>query len=86
LDELCAMIYAYVRKILERKKCNKNEVAETGNNKNYLSNLMKITEKEGKWTDKEMMEVIQTMTAAGSDTAAITLSFATIMLALHQGI
>jgi cytochrome P450 len=47
---------------------------------------MKITEKEGKWTDKEMMEVIQTMTAAGSDTAAITLSFATIMLALHQGI
>jgi cytochrome P450 family 4 len=33
-----------------------------------------------------MMEEIQTMVATGSDTTAITLSFATIMLALHQGI
>jgi cytochrome P450 family 4 len=47
---------------------------------------MKITEEEGKWTDEEMMEEIQTMTAAGSDTTAITLSFATIMLAMHQDI
>jgi cytochrome P450 len=33
-----------------------------------------------------MMEEIQTMVSTGSDTTAITLSFATIMLALHQGI
>jgi cytochrome P450 len=32
------------------------------------------------------MEEIQTMVSTGSDTTAITLSFATIMLALHQGI
>jgi cytochrome P450 len=29
---------------------------------------MKITEEEGKWTDEEMMEEIQTMSTAGSDT------------------
>ncbi|KAJ3620588.1 hypothetical protein MTP99_004523 [Tenebrio molitor] len=69
LDHVCVMIYAYVRKILERKKCNKDEVAHSSNNKNYLSNLMKITEEE-----------------AGSDTTALTLSFATIMLAMHQDI
>jgi cytochrome P450 family 4 len=33
-----------------------------------------------------MMEEIQTMIMAGSDTTAITLSFATIMLAMHQDI
>jgi cytochrome P450 len=65
---------------------NKDEVADSSNNKNYLSNLIKLTEEEGKWTDKEMMEEIQTMVSTGSDTTAITLSFATIMLALHQGI
>jgi cytochrome P450 family 4 len=63
---------------------NKDEVADSSNNKNYLSNLIKLTEEEGKWTDKEMMEEIQTMVATGSDTTAITLSFATIMLAMHQ--
>jgi cytochrome P450 family 4 len=47
---------------------------------------MKITEEEGKWTDEEIIEEIQTMTTAGSDTTPVTLSFATIMLALHQGI
>ncbi|CAH1380530.1 unnamed protein product [Tenebrio molitor] len=86
LDQLCTMGYAYVRKILERKKCNKDEVADSSNNKNYLSNLMNITEEEGKWTDEEMMKEIQTMIMTGSDTTAITLSFATIMLAMHQGI
>jgi cytochrome P450 len=65
---------------------NKNEVGDSSNNKNYLSNLIKATEEEGKWTDEEMMEEIQTMIMAGSDTTAITLSFATIMLAMHQGI
>ncbi|KAJ3620579.1 hypothetical protein MTP99_004514 [Tenebrio molitor] len=86
LDHLNTMTDAYVRKILERKKCNKDEVADSCNNKNYLSNLMKITQEEGKWTDQEMVSETQTMIAAGSDTTAITLSFATIMLALHQGI
>jgi cytochrome P450 family 4 len=33
-----------------------------------------------------MMEEIQTMTTAGSDTTALTLSFATIMLAIHQAV
>jgi cytochrome P450 family 4 len=47
---------------------------------------MNITEEEGKWTDEEMMKEIQTMIMTGSDTTAITLSFATIMLAMHQGI
>jgi cytochrome P450 family 4 len=47
---------------------------------------MKITQEEGKWTDQEMVSETQTMIAAGSDTTALTLSFATIMLALHQGI
>ncbi|CAH1380516.1 unnamed protein product, partial [Tenebrio molitor] len=87
LDQLCGMIYAYVRKILERKKMsNKNEVGDSSNDKNYLSNLIKATEEEGKWTDEEMMEETQTMIATGSDTTAITLSFATIMLAMHQDI
>ncbi|XP_068914717.1 cytochrome P450 4C1-like [Tenebrio molitor] len=86
LDKVCAMGYAYVRKILERKKCNKDEVDDSGNNKNYLSNLIKITEEESKWTDEEMMEEIHTMIAAGSDTTALTLSFTTIMLAMHQGV
>ncbi|CAH1380527.1 unnamed protein product, partial [Tenebrio molitor] len=67
LDQLCTMGYAYVRKILERKKCNKDEVADSSNNKNYLSNLMNITEEEGKWTDEEMMKEIQTMIMTGSD-------------------
>ncbi|XP_068900357.1 cytochrome P450 4C1-like isoform X1 [Tenebrio molitor] len=85
LDQLCGRIYAYVRKILERKKMsNKDEVGDSSNNKNYLSNLIKATEEEGKWTDEEMMEETQTMIAAGSDTTALTLSFATIMLAMHQ--
>ncbi|KAJ3620585.1 hypothetical protein MTP99_004520 [Tenebrio molitor] len=85
IEQLCAMGHDYVRKILERKKMsNKDEVADSSNNKNYLSNLIKLTEEEGKWTDKEMMEEIQTMVATGSDTTAITLSFATIMLAMHQ--
>jgi cytochrome P450 family 4 len=65
---------------------NNNEVADSCNNNNYLSNLMKVTEKEGKWTDEEMMEEIQTMIFGGSDTSAIILSFATVMLAMHQGI
>jgi cytochrome P450 family 4 len=33
-----------------------------------------------------MMEEIHTMIAAGSDTTALTLSFTTIMLAMHQGV
>ncbi|XP_068902440.1 cytochrome P450 4C1-like [Tenebrio molitor] len=87
IEQLCAMGHDYARKIVERKKnSNKDEVADSSNNKNYLSNLIKLTEEEGKWTNKEMMEEIQTMVATGSDTTAITLSFATIMLALHQGI
>jgi cytochrome P450 family 4 len=65
---------------------DKNEVGDSSNDKNYLSNLIKATEKEGKWTDEEMMEETQTMIATGSDTTAITLSFATIMLAMHQDI
>ncbi|KAJ3620577.1 hypothetical protein MTP99_004513 [Tenebrio molitor] len=33
LDQLCGMIYAFVRKILERKKMsNKNEVGDSSNN------------------------------------------------------
>jgi cytochrome P450 family 4 len=63
---------------------NKDEVGDSSNNKNYLSNLIKATEEQGKWTDEEMMEETQTMIAAGSDTTALTLSFATIMLAMHQ--
>jgi cytochrome P450 family 4 len=65
---------------------NKNEVGGSSNNKNYLSNLIKATEEQGKWTDEEMMDETQTMIATGSDTTAITLSFATIMLAMHQDI
>jgi cytochrome P450 family 4 len=33
-----------------------------------------------------MMEETQTMIAAGSDTTALTMSFTTIMLALHQDV
>ncbi|KAJ3617676.1 hypothetical protein MTP99_006773 [Tenebrio molitor] len=87
LEQLCAMGFAYVRKILQRKKkFNKDEIADSSNNKNFLSHLIKVTEEDGKWTDEEMMEETQTMIAAGSDTTALTMSFTTIMLGLHQDV
>jgi cytochrome P450 family 4 len=84
LTMCCSLCYF---QILEKKKqLIKEQKADSSNNKNFLSYLLKVTEEEGIWTDKEMMEETQTMVCAGSDTTALTMSFATIMLALHQDI
>ncbi|KAH0809335.1 hypothetical protein GEV33_013456 [Tenebrio molitor] len=87
LNDVVTYGFGHIRKILEKKKqLIKEQKADSSNNKNFLSYLLKVTEEEGIWTDKEMMEETQTMVCAGSDTTALTMSFATIMLALHQDI
>jgi cytochrome P450 family 4 len=54
--------------------------------KDFLSCLIKVTEEENKWSNEELVEETLTMIITGSDTTALTLSFTTIMLAMHQDV
>ncbi|XP_068900871.1 cytochrome P450 4C1-like isoform X3 [Tenebrio molitor] len=85
--ELCAKAFAFVREIVFRKKqLLENENCGDTKYKDFLSCLIKVTEEENKWSNEELVEETVTMIIAGSDTTAVTLSFTTIMLAMHQDV
>ncbi|KAH0818879.1 hypothetical protein GEV33_003912 [Tenebrio molitor] len=87
VHELCTKGYAVVRQIVSTKKqLLENENSGDTKYKDFLSCLIKLTEEENKWSNEEMVEETLTMMIAGSDTTAVTLSFTTIMLAMHQDV
>ncbi|CAH1382825.1 unnamed protein product [Tenebrio molitor] len=87
IHELCAKGLVVVRQIVSRKKqLLENESSGDSKYKDFLSCLIKSTEEENKWSNEELVEETVTMITAGSDTTAVILSFATIMLAMHQDV
>ncbi|CAH1382824.1 unnamed protein product, partial [Tenebrio molitor] len=85
--ELCAKAFGFVREIVSRKKqLLENENCGDTKYKDFLSCLIKVTEEENKWSNEELVEETLTMIITGSDTTALTLSFTTIMLAMHQDV
>ncbi|RZB70358.1 p450 domain containing protein [Asbolus verrucosus] len=85
LVQLTRYTFTYVTQIVARKKAQNHGKNQT-ETKNFISYLMKLTYEKLTWTEKELVDEVQTMMAAGADTTALIESFFMLMMAIHQEI
>ncbi|RZB39934.1 p450 domain containing protein [Asbolus verrucosus] len=74
--------------VIERKRRENLDGTKmkTSSKGNFLDHLITMTDKEGKWTQEELMEETQTMIITATDTTINTECFVILMLSMHLDI